>query len=221
MKYYIISMALLASLPAFATDSEGANNSISFAKDNTLVIGQNNRGTLEIYLDNETTDLNSFMMDLYLPKGFSIAKDEDGSYMVTFYNQEDGKTYNHAATVGYTDDYYRIVATSLSGATIKDGNDLLMEVTIQAPEGYYQNGENMTIGVKDIEFASQSNTVSPHYLSDTEFSVVGSGGATGVPNVESNLEENSRNVYDLQGRRISNHVSSGIYIVNGKKVLIK
>lgn len=45
------------------------------------------------------------------------------------------------------------------------------------------------------------------------------GNATGINNVNANVNENQE-VYDLQGRRVA-HPTKGLYIVNGKKVLVK
>ena len=44
-------------------------------------------------------------------------------------------------------------------------------------------------------------------------------GTTGIENVE--VENASNVVYDLTGRRVEAITAPGIYIVNGKKVLVK
>ena len=46
------------------------------------------------------------------------------------------------------------------------------------------------------------------------------GDATGIENIINAVEQNDGVVYDLQGRRVANP-TKGIYIVNGKKVVIK
>ena len=48
----------------------------------------------------------------------------------------------------------------------------------------------------------------------------GDGNTTGIQTIE-NGEVNSESVYDLQGRRVNNAAQKGLYIVNGKKVIIK
>ena len=42
---------------------------------------------------------------------------------------------------------------------------------------------------------------------------------TGVENVE--VEDTVKTIYDLTGRRVEEITAPGIYIVNGKKVLVK
>lgn len=44
----------------------------------------------------------------------------------------------------------------------------------------------------------------------------------GTTSIENTVEDNEeRVIYDLTGRRISEITESGIYIINGKKVLVK
>ena len=47
------------------------------------------------------------------------------------------------------------------------------------------------------------------------------GNATGIQSVAVEKEQKGRVVYDLQGRRVTGKPTPGIYIVNGKKVVIK
>jgi hypothetical protein len=44
--------------------------------------------------------------------------------------------------------------------------------------------------------------------------------ATGISNIDANLNLDGR-VYDLQGRRIAQPQKGGLYIVNGRKVVVK
>jgi len=48
----------------------------------------------------------------------------------------------------------------------------------------------------------------------------GDGNTTGIQTIE-NGEVNSESVYDLQGRRVNNANQKGVYIKNGKKVIVK
>jgi hypothetical protein len=44
---------------------------------------------------------------------------------------------------------------------------------------------------------------------------------TGISDVRSQTEEERNNIYDLQGRKVEKPTKKGIYIINGKKVVIK
>ena len=47
------------------------------------------------------------------------------------------------------------------------------------------------------------------------------GDATGISAAKTEIGQNDQVVYDLQGRKINGQCSKGLYIVNGKKVIIK
>ena len=44
---------------------------------------------------------------------------------------------------------------------------------------------------------------------------------TGINDIESTDTMTSPNVYDLQGRRVQQPLTTGLYIINGKKILVK
>jgi hypothetical protein len=50
---------------------------------------------------------------------------------------------------------------------------------------------------------------------------LGDGETTGIVSVTNTNRTNNTNVYDLQGRKVENAATKGVYIQNGKKVIIK
>ena len=221
------ALMLGVSAPAVhALDSEGKANYLYINNGGVdptcVVIGEDNRGQLNVYMDNETDDLNSCMMDFYLPEGFSIAKNSRGGYMVTFYNGDEGKTYNHNASVGANDGFYRMVATSTSATPILTGDDLLFTVTIEADATVLAQGRDKVYdaSVKNIEFASKSNTVRPHYFPDMEFTIRFDV-TDGVNGIAADASESANEIYDLQGRKLNTIIQPGVYIVNGEKTYVK
>lgn len=60
----------------------------------------------------------------------------------------------------------------------------------------------------------------PTSLQITSMSVNGDSGTTGITSVEENVSVADGKIYDLQGRRVNNPVH-GIYIMNGKKYIVK
>ena len=62
-------------------------------------------------------------------------------------------------------------------------------------------------------------SVAPGYV---KVKLLGEGGETEILEVETDNERQATEVYDLSGRRVrKDNLSNGIYIVNGKKVLMK
>lgn len=45
------------------------------------------------------------------------------------------------------------------------------------------------------------------------------GATTGIETIGQNAESKSNVIYDLQGRRVYEPLKSGVYIINGKKVV--
>ena len=45
--------------------------------------------------------------------------------------------------------------------------------------------------------------------------------ATGIESLTANEKSDANEVYDLQGRRVARHPAKGIYVVNGKKIVVK
>ena len=80
---------------------------------------------------------------------------------------------------------------------------------VGANSGYF-SGLAMTTEAGDLQVALPNNVTAQELLNENL--------STGIGLV---VEGNKANVvYDLQGRRVQN-VKSGLYIINGKKVLVK
>ena len=83
-----------------------------------------------------------------------------------------------------------------------------------------KNGEN------EDEFINQANKAYLSYekpaapIAAFSFRGIIGGGTTEIEDVESESEE-VKAIYDLQGRKLNAATESGLYIINGKKVLVK
>lgn len=95
---------------------------------------------------------------------------------------------------------------------IKDGGLVLRtDDDVPAPQSWYMNvtiREN-PFGGADEPLSSDAKTM-PIY-------VIGEGYATGIENVNTAEEHILHGIYDLQGRKLSQELESGIYIKDGKK----
>ena len=94
----------------------------------------------------------------------------------------------------------------VSDGTAKDGIYVLANGS-QGVGFYKWAGEALSKGKVYLELPSDSR------------SFIGLGGeTTGIDNVNANVNDNS--YFDLQGRRVA-QPTKGLYIVNGKKVILK
>ncbi|MBR5859933.1 MAG: chitobiase/beta-hexosaminidase C-terminal domain-containing protein [Bacteroidaceae bacterium] len=102
----------------------------------------------------------------------------------------------------------------------KDGNELPYNMVRLVTETPITAAGTYTLFIEDYNIANtdwMNQEVLPRY--EYVFTFDGSSITTGIDNVEG---ENGVNViYDLTGRKIENITKAGIYIINGKKVLVK
>ena len=97
---------------------------------------------------------------------------------------------------------YRVVALSFSGATFCGNEGEL---------AFIRTAGNGTATVKDVRFVTTD-------LQEVAFDV----NTTGIEIVDYSQQSNLNSVYDLQGRKMESHqLQQGIYIVNGKKVIVR
>ena len=106
--------------------------------------------------------------------------------------------------------HYRVVALSVANNTFNGNNGELLNIQL---DGF--NAADMTIS--NIHFITTDGT-------DYRFDDLTMSGATGIESLTPNLSPKEEgNVYDLSGRKVSvpSVLPKGVYIMNGKKVIVK
>ncbi len=146
---------------------------------------------------NNANDYTAFQMTVTLPEGASISD----------IKLDESRCGKHAATLRQLNDRQYLVAVySLNNKKLSGCAGKLFTLDTER-----LNGEAT---ISDVIFATPEAT--PCLLDGT--TVMGT--ATGIDGIDG--QQTSNNVYDLQGRRVANNLSTkGVYIVNGKKVVIK
>ena len=79
--------------------------------------------------------------------------------------------------------------------------------------GFYHVQAGVKVPAGKCYISINKSTSAPEYLGF-------GGGATGINEVRGMTEEVREGIFDLSGRRVENP-TKGLYIVNGKKVIIK
>lgn len=241
MRKYIITacLILMGCASAFASDltpdSEGNANYLycNSGLDMPELVAINtatNQGKLMVYLDNETEDFNSFMFKIYLPKGFtipSITLGQNKIYDITLNsinNINYSKMYDHTFAVGdHVDEgYYTILCYSPNAIPIRANNELLMTITIQAPDDFNETDSPVEATIEEIEFTQTSN-FKTHYLAPASFTLMTDKGGTSFIESVTIDGKYPQGVYDLFGRKIKadGKLAPGIYIIDGVKTLVK
>ncbi len=175
------------------------------AGEETLALSANGENGLSLALQN-MREYTAFQFDLYVPEGADVTR----MLLNAQRKQKHQLLYNKVE-----EGHWRIAALSTSNRTFLGSDGELLAITLDALTGE-------EIAIRNILFfdaAGNSYQFDDLYLSGTTM--------IQSMNNEHWTMDNSSTVYDLQGRKIvngksSNHqLSKGIYIVDGKKVLVK
>lgn len=128
-----------------------------------------------------------------------------------------------------TEEKFTFVGT-LEKTTLKDKNGYFVNPQTQqltaaenddlcvSPCVFYMTIQNRATG--SYVYPSAASTQAKAFA----FRVIGDGEITGISNIEQSASEKSVKIYDLQGVYVGNDVKklqSGVYVINGKKVVVK
>ena len=128
--------------------------------------------TLNIEMENETTNLMGWQCDIVLPQGLSLVLKANGK-PAAMLGSRFSITEHAISSSCMANGAYRFIVTSMDGEAIPGTNGTLFTVTLQA-DASLKSGSKLTGTVTNIEFNTQDN----HKLSfaDVTFSVTIPGG---------------------------------------------
>lgn len=178
--------------------------------------------TLTIY-EKDIHDYTAFNMAIVVPEGVTVARVKQGREEVDDIHLTDRATSSHNITCGMPDsNTIKIISSSPSLAnyfptTEDDSNDYALFTIglVASPE--VEPGE-YNIELCDIKFVLESADA---YILPEEplvFPITIESFSTGIKKVDST--EGTTQKFDLQGRPVNAEQTNGIYIVNGKKILV-
>ena len=168
---------------------------------------------VDVYMQTDRYDIQALQCEIVLPEGLEfVYEEEDGE---RYYTSLGGRASSRTHTISdgmQSDGSLRVVEASASGSVFKDNSLPVFTFTIKAKE-------DVTSGTKVIKLAnmelSYGVAINP---ADREYNIEVTGTA-GINNIYVDTTD-STIYYDLQGRKVKNP-RRGIYIHNGKKVMIK
>ncbi len=100
--------------------------------------------------------------------------------------------------------------------SLQDAPDIYSYDIPEATFGDKKFGEYLSgkAGVKKSDCIVNKKTMGPNFHVDNR-------AATAINGISADVEQGEQRVYDLNGRRVAEPVKGGIYIINGRKVLVK
>jgi len=128
--------------------------------------------TLDIDLENETTNLMGWQCDIVLPEGLSLKLKANGKPAAMLGNRF-STTEHTISSSRLANGAYRFIATSMDGEAIPGNSGPLFTVTLIA-DASLAAGTKLTGSVTNIEFNTQDNQKQP--FTDVTFAVTIPGG---------------------------------------------
>lgn len=196
-----------------------------YAEDNFKVadcsVEANKEVNIEIELVNPDRLYSAVQFDLFLPAGISIPLVmNDDDELVLAAELTDRKKSKHVLEVSdLTGGHYRFLSYSSSNQEYKGNSGALINVTLKASDDIAAG--SLTAYLKEVTLTtSEEVEFTP---ADVNFTIT----ATNSSGISEMTMSKPVDVYDLQGNKIRQHATSlnglskGVYIINGKKVVIR
>ena len=180
---------------------------------NNLEIAQGETKQLQVCMDN-ANKYCSFQFDLILPEGISVVSSTDDEGYVTYDAQlVTSRCPNHMIGSNLLNgNRFRVVVYSLSNRNFNGSTGPIVNINLKADDNL-SLGEK-TLKLEAITMAAADESECDPANSESVINVV----TTGIDNIE--IDPAAQQIYNLQGMKV-NKVTKGVYIVNGKKVVVK
>lgn len=195
-----------------ATANEVTTNDKMYCSNITVAPGET--ATLPVNLENRGKYC-SFQFDILLPKGITVDSTVNQSGKVRYSaSLVTSRCVDHSLTSNLIrGNRYRVIVFSLSNTDVEGANGPVVNIKLKAEKDAAEG--DYTLKMERVVLATADEK--EFYPADSESTVTVSAN-TGVNSIS--IDPSSVKVYDLQGRKV-NKPTQGVYIVNGKKVVIK
>ena len=161
--------------------------------------------------------ISAWQMKFYLPKGLSIAKNATNGNWLFSLSSRHSRDFVYGISPSADeplpeDGCFTILCFPKNSAFISSGEGELCSITFKADQNY---SKAESILVKEIHLSDR--TAKNISLGD----VFISNEPSGIRNIEIENKNVSSTIYSISGQRVTGTPHKGIYIQNGKKVIIK
>ena len=215
----IVNRVLGINSPSSARNHAGTASRTSGTGENSIYIepfsiSAGETKEIAIMLDNPDDAFTSLQFDLYLPQGIDVASDEYG-HLIGLGSRTSLNKHNNPLTAQQEDGAIRVLCYSSNGCEFRGQSGDIITITLKADDSI-ESG-TYELAIRNAELARLNETSDKP--SDT-VALVTVDNATGIGTLKE-IDTTESTIYDLQGRKVEEITTSGIYIINGKKVLVK
>ena len=139
----------------FSVNDSGGDTQTDGLKVTDVSIASGKNQSIDVLLDNTTTNLMGWQCDISLPEGLTLELKENGRPAATLGNRF--STTKHDISSSYlANGDYRFIATSIEGDAIPGTSGTLFTVTLKA-DASLTAGTKLTGTIKNIEFNTLDN----------------------------------------------------------------
>ena len=167
---------------------------------NDLTLNERGEGDLLVTLRQKDYAYSGMQFDLYLPEGIILNEEESvasGSrHWLWMQKHADGS--------------YRIICSSMMNAELNAG--VVIRLQVKAADNMQGNYQVMVDNVVLSDVNAKR-----HEVANANAQLTVGGETTGITTIGISTQ---KNVFDMQGRRVD-AVKKGVYVVNGKKVVVQ
>lgn len=211
IKMLVAAIATIFSCNAFSQSAKVTASDLRVAPNDTA----------ELVLNLTSTEKASGgQLFLTLPQGIDLVTNEDGDY-----DFAKGAIVQRKSDISFkaVDNGYQILIYNLSKQEFKQESGSLL--TLKLKIGNLEDGPVTGAKLSNIKFTSLAaryinGSKANGTLDDVTLNITVDKTLTGINGVTVDDLQNAE-VYNLQGQKVSKVQQGGIYIVNGKKVIVK
>lgn len=167
---------------------------------NDLTLNERGEGELLVTLRQKDYAYSGMQFDLYLPEGIILNEEES----VASGSRHGLWMQKHA------DGSYRIICSSMMNAELNAG--VVIRLQVKAADNMQGNYQVMVDNVVMSDVNAKR-----HEVANANAQLTVGGETTGITTIGISTQ---KNVFDMQGRRVD-AVKKGVYVVNGKKVVVQ
>ena len=166
-----------------------------------------------VMLNNPDDAFSDIQFDLYLPEGIEVVNDNEG-YLIGLGSRTDLRNHNRPEAALQRDGSMRVLCYSDKAETFFGHSGDVIRLTLKASDTLSPG--TYSLGLKNVELARPDMTNARPQAFTASVSV--NGYATGIGSLEAEAERGE--VYDLNGRWVQ-QPAKGVYVINGKKIIVK
>ena len=203
IKYLFLSFGLLFSGQALAQNLSIADAEVGVDA---------NTATIVLNLEN-TTELASWQARFELPEGFSFKK-KNVELSTDVYPVDDDEDLIHTVKVQSSENVYTLIVDASPVTKLSKNAGQIATINITVPDAFTGSAD-----IRVFEIHLSDTKAVDTAVPDTSFKIKRAT-ATAINGIS--LDDPNAEVYTVGGKRVKNvNLKKGVYVVNGKKVVVK